>query len=184
MSLPVSTRRFSSRTLHDETNRLFVVEQGGLIRIVKEGAGPTPSSICEIHQRRSTGCAAFHPSTDNGTFFIYYTDRERLVARLSVIRGRARYRLRRARRHTACAPTFLEPQRLSARFQPTGWVPLHRTAAVDRRTIRSGQNQEHDARRHPSRCGRGAPFAVPPDNPFVGRDVRTRGLRSCAWRPT
>ena len=65
---------------HDKSNRLFVVEQGGLIKIIKNGA-VLPTPFLDIHTRVSC-CGergllglAFHPSyATNGRFFVNYTD--------------------------------------------------------------------------------------------------------------
>src|SRR5439155_15645940 len=65
---------------HDTSNRLFVVEQGGLIKIIKNGA-VLPTPFLDIHTRVSC-CGergllglAFHPSyATNGRFFVNYTD--------------------------------------------------------------------------------------------------------------
>ena len=63
----------------DGSNRLFIVEQGGVIRILLPGAS-TPTVFLDIHTRVVAGGEqgllglAFHPSyTANGRFFVYYT---------------------------------------------------------------------------------------------------------------
>jgi glucose/arabinose dehydrogenase len=65
---------------HDGSGRLFVVEQGGRIRII-DGGTIVATPFLDIHTRISTGSErgllglAFHPSyASNGRFFVYYTD--------------------------------------------------------------------------------------------------------------
>jgi glucose/arabinose dehydrogenase len=60
--------------------RLFIVEQGGTVRILKNG-GVLPAAFLDISARISVGgehgllSIAFHPSyAANGYFFLYYTD--------------------------------------------------------------------------------------------------------------
>jgi len=65
----------------DGTGRLFVVEQGGQIRIISEAGTLLSTPFLNIHARVSC-CGeqgllglAFHPSyRSNGRFYIYYTD--------------------------------------------------------------------------------------------------------------
>jgi glucose/sorbosone dehydrogenase len=63
----------------DGTNRLFVVEQDGVIRVMQPGAS-TATVFLDIHSRvlvsgeRGLLGLAFHPSYEsNGRFFVYYT---------------------------------------------------------------------------------------------------------------
>ena len=63
----------------DGTNRLFVVEQGGAIRIIQNGSiRATPfldlTSKAESGGEKGLLGLAFHPKFhDNGKFYIYYT---------------------------------------------------------------------------------------------------------------
>ncbi|MBL7703779.1 MAG: PQQ-dependent sugar dehydrogenase [Ferruginibacter sp.] len=64
----------------DGTNRLFIVEQGGRIKILSGGA-LLPGNFLEIPDSLSTGgergllSAAFHPDYENNRyFFVYYTN--------------------------------------------------------------------------------------------------------------
>ena len=64
----------------DGSNRLFIVEQGGRIKII-DGGVLVSTPFLDIHTKVSTGTEqgllglAFHPSYEtNGVFFIYYTD--------------------------------------------------------------------------------------------------------------
>ena len=61
------------------SGRLFIVEQGGVIRVLGPGSN-TPSAFLDIHTRLATGGErgllglAFHPQyAANGRFFVYYT---------------------------------------------------------------------------------------------------------------
>jgi len=63
----------------DGSDRLFIVEQGGLIRVVQPGA-TTASAFLDISQKVIAGGEqgllglAFHPQyASNGRFFVYYT---------------------------------------------------------------------------------------------------------------
>ena len=181
----------------DETNRLFVVEQGGLIRIVKEGAvRPTP--FLDLRDRISGGGErgllglAFHPLyQDNGTFFIYYTDRSgaTVVARLSVSAAEPDIAV------AASAETLLRvPQPFSNHNGcQLAFSPLDGYLYIGL----GGGGSANDPRNHGQNkntmlgailridVDSGAPFAVPPDNPFVGRDgadeIWAYGLRN-PWR--
>jgi glucose/arabinose dehydrogenase len=64
----------------DGSGRLFIVEQGGRIKII-DGGTLVATPFLDIHTKISTGGErgllglAFHPSYEtNGTFFVYYTD--------------------------------------------------------------------------------------------------------------
>ena len=64
----------------DGSGRLFVVEQGGYIRVFKNGAY-LPTDFLDIHTLVGTGSeqgllsVAFHPNyASNGFFYVYYTD--------------------------------------------------------------------------------------------------------------
>ncbi|HEY2818601.1 MAG TPA: PQQ-dependent sugar dehydrogenase [Casimicrobiaceae bacterium] len=63
----------------DGSNRLFIVEQGGTIRVLQPGSS-TPTLFLDIHAKVVAGGEqglvglAFHPQyTVNGRFFVYYT---------------------------------------------------------------------------------------------------------------
>ena len=63
----------------DGSNRLFIVERGGVICVLQPGA-PTPTVFLDIHTRVVAGGEqgllglAFHPLYEmNGRFFVYYT---------------------------------------------------------------------------------------------------------------
>jgi hypothetical protein len=63
----------------DGTNRLFIVEQGGVIRVLQPGSS-TPTAFLDVHAKVVAGGEqgllglAFHPQyAANGRFFVYYT---------------------------------------------------------------------------------------------------------------
>ena len=63
----------------DGTNRLFIEEQGGVIRVLQPGAS-LPTVFLDIHTKVLSGGErgllglAFHPQyATNGRFFVYYT---------------------------------------------------------------------------------------------------------------
>jgi glucose/arabinose dehydrogenase len=63
----------------DGSNRLFIVEQGGTIRVLQSGAS-TPTLFLNITSKVLSGGErgllglAFHPQySSNGRFFVYYT---------------------------------------------------------------------------------------------------------------
>jgi hypothetical protein len=63
----------------DGTNRLFIIEQAGVIRVLQPGAS-VPTTFLDIHTKILSGGErgllglAFHPGYEtNGRFFVYYT---------------------------------------------------------------------------------------------------------------
>ena len=63
----------------DGTNRLFILEQGGVIRVLQPGSS-TPTAFLDLHTKVVAGGEqgllglAFHPQyAANGRFFVYYT---------------------------------------------------------------------------------------------------------------
>jgi len=79
---PVATGLASSSFVTnagDGSNRLFIVEQGGTIRVLQPGSS-APTPFLDIHTKVASGGEqgllglAFHPQyTVNGRFFVYYT---------------------------------------------------------------------------------------------------------------
>jgi glucose/arabinose dehydrogenase len=72
----------------DDSGRMFVVEQGGYIRII-ENRKVLPQPFLDIHKRVIAGgekgllSVAFHPQyRDNGYFFVNYTRKEGLLGSL------------------------------------------------------------------------------------------------------
>jgi glucose/arabinose dehydrogenase len=79
----------------DGTNRTFVVEQGGVIKVVKDGSTASQSGIyLDISSKTNTSAGelgllglAFHPDyASNGLFYVYYTPTasESVLSRFSV----------------------------------------------------------------------------------------------------
>src|SRR5262245_55539629 len=82
---PVLTRGLTAPLLvthaHDGSNRLFIVEQGGRIRVLQPGAN-APTLFLDISDRLVSGGErgllglAFHPDYPaNGRFYVNYTRR-------------------------------------------------------------------------------------------------------------
>jgi glucose/arabinose dehydrogenase len=89
----------------DGSNRLFITEKGGRIKIFHEGAVlPTPfldlSGVISTEGDRGLLSLAFHPSyATNGYFFVYYTDKENGAITL------ARYQVSSSNKNIADAST-------------------------------------------------------------------------------
>src|SRR5262245_20817137 len=63
----------------DGSNRLFIVEQGGVVKVLQPGSS-TPTVFLDIHTKVVAGGEqgllglAFHPQyASNGRFFVFYT---------------------------------------------------------------------------------------------------------------
>jgi glucose/arabinose dehydrogenase len=76
----------------DGSGRLFIVEQGGYIRIYENGA-VLPTPFLDIHTLISTGAeegllsVAFHPNyATNGYFYVYYTNNIAIPGDITVAR--------------------------------------------------------------------------------------------------
>ena len=76
---------------NDQSNRLFVVEQGGKIRIVDSGGNVLPGPYLDLTSRVTSGGEmgllglAFHPSySQNGCFYVNYTT-TRFTGRLQTV---------------------------------------------------------------------------------------------------
>ena len=176
--------RRSSRTPATASNRLFVVEQGGRIKII-DGSTAISTPFLDIHSRVSC-CGergllglAFDPAyKTNGAFFVDYTDKngDTIIASYQRRADRPEPGAARPRR---CIlqdrPAVREPQRRDARLRQ-GRLPLHRHGRrrLGRRPGQPGPEQEQPARqdpadrRQPRHLGP-ASTANPPTNPFVGK---------------
>lgn len=78
----------------DDSARLYVVEQGGYVRIIENGK-VLPQAFLDIHKRVIDGgekgllSIAFHPHyRDNGYFYVNYTGKEGLLGSLVTIVSR------------------------------------------------------------------------------------------------
>jgi glucose/arabinose dehydrogenase len=176
--------------------RLFVVEQAGRIRIVEDDTLRTEPFL-DISDRVTAGgeqgllSVAFHPSyAQNGFFYVNYTD-------LSGDTRIERYRV-------SADPYVADPQSAHlilgfdqpysnhngglTLFGPDGmlWIGTGDGG--------SGGDPEENAQNRASLLGKmlridvdgGDPYAIPPDNPFVGRagvrpEIWALGLRN-PWR--
>ena len=120
----------------DGSNRLFVVEQTGKVRILKNGSVlSTPfidlGSLVVCCGERGLLGLAFHPDyTSNGYFFVNYTraaDGATVIARYTGLYRGSGYRRSNQRPDFAGHPSALhQPQWWSAALQSPGWLPVHR----------------------------------------------------------
>ena len=176
--------------------RLFVVEQPGRIRIVR-GDTLLPSPFLDIRDRVRTGgergllSVAFHPRyASNGLFFVNYTDRngDTQVARFRVTRDPDVADPASERRILQVAQPFSNHNGGHIVFGPDGklWIGMGDGGS-------GGDPQGHGQNRG-SLLGkmlrvdvdRGEPYAIPSDNPFLGRlgarnEIWAIGLRN-PWR--
>jgi uncharacterized repeat protein (TIGR01451 family) len=173
----------------DGSNRLFVVEQSGRIRIIKNGAVlPTPflnlSSRISYGGERGLLGLAFHPNYENnGYFYVNYTragDGATVIARYSI---------------SASDPDVADPTGAlelltidqpygnhnggQVMFGPDGYLYIGMGDGG------SGGDPLNHAQNNTTLLGAGTPYAIPPDNPYVGRSGRDEiwaiGLRN-PWR--
>ncbi len=187
----------------DGSGRLFVVEQGGFVRVIKDGvvlAEPFLDVSSLISQAaRGDGYTergllglAFHPNyAENGLFYINYTDRSgnTVVARYTVSPDNPD----RADPESA-APLLYVPQPYSnhngghMEFGPDGYLYISLGDGG------SGGDPQGNGQNLGALLGKilrvdvnvDEGYAIPPDNPFVGRaDARPEiwawGLRN-VWR--
>jgi uncharacterized repeat protein (TIGR01451 family) len=182
----------------DGSGRLFVVEQPGRIRVVEESALlPTPfldlTQLVSFGGERGLLGLAFHPNYEtNGHFYVNYT---RAGDGATVI---ARYRV------SAGNPNAADPgsaQLLLTVAQPYTnhnggqllFSPRDGYLYVGMGDGGSGGDPQNNAQNPATLLGAmlrlnvdgGAPYALPPDNPYVGIDGRDEiwaiGLRN-PWR--
>jgi glucose/arabinose dehydrogenase len=180
----------------DGSNRLFILEQEGVIRILKEGQ-LLPTPFLDIRPKVNSGPneagllgLAFHPNyTENGLFFINYTDQNRssVVSRLQVTDN----------------PDIADPNSetiiLQVRqpygnhnggnliFGPDGYLYIGLGDGG------SSGDPDGNGQNLSTMLGSmmrldidsGSPYAIPPDNPYVNEDglpeIWASGLRN-PWR--
>ncbi len=177
----------------DGSGRLFVVEQAGIIRIIQKGA-LLATPFLDIRDRVESGgekgllSVAFHPKyKTNQRFFVNYTTRRGLQLKTVI----AEYKVSAADANVA-DPTservLLEIAQPLVKFGPDGFLYIGMGdggSAGD--PFGNGQNLNTllgDLLRID--VDRGTPYAIPPDNPFVGRadakgEIWAYGLRN-PWR--
>ncbi len=183
----------------DGSGRLYVVEQGGVVRIIENGrlrAAP----FLDIRERVSSGGErgllglAFDPRfRENGLFYVNYTQRRGLGLWTVVSRFRALSPLRTDRGSEEVILRVRQPfpnhNGGHLAFGPDGFLYIglgDGGAANDP----FGHGQDTDtllgALLRIDVSGGGAGYVVPPDNPFVGRkgyrpEIWAYGLRN-PWR--
>ena len=182
----------------DRSERLFVVEQAGVIRVIRHGR-LLPGSFLDIRSRVTAGgemgllSVAFHPRyASNGRFFVNYT-REPGGLRTVI----AEYRVSASNPDVAdsAEKVILEiPQPFRNHngglnlFGPDGMLYIGTGDGG------SGGDPLNNGQRRDTLLGKllrvdvdaGTPYRVPPDNPFVGRaavrgEIWASGLRN-PWR--
>jgi glucose/arabinose dehydrogenase len=177
-------------------SRLFVVEQLGRIRIIKNGQ-LLPTPFLDISTRVSSGgergllSVAFHPSyATNGFFFVNFTDLsgDTRVERFSVSTNADLAVFASRKLILAVAQPFANHNGGLNLFGPDGML------YVGLGDGGSGGDPSDNGQNRGALLGkilridvdRGDPYAVPPDNPFVGQqgargEVWAYGLRN-PWR--
>jgi len=182
----------------DGSGRLFVVEQAGVIRIVRDGKiSATP--FLDIRDRVESGgekgllSVAFHPKyKENGRFFVNYTARKQgvlksIIAEYNVSQTNPDIADRAERVILEIEQPFANHNGGLNKFGPDGFLyigmgdggaagdPLNAGQSLD--TL-LGKMLRIDVEREP--------YAIPQDNPFVGRadvqgEIWAYGLRN-PWR--
>ena len=181
----------------DGSGRMFIVEQGGTIRIAVNGQVQREpfldvTSLVVSGGERGLLGLAFHPRyRENGRFFIYYTARgtgENTVAAYRV----------------SADPDHAEPRSTAILFAIPDRFPNHNGGMIafgpdsylyiGTGDGGSGGDPDRNGQNRQALLGKilrvdvdgGDPYAIPPDNPFVGQDdalpeVWAYGLRN-PWR--
>jgi glucose/arabinose dehydrogenase len=182
----------------DGSGRLFVVEQAGVIKIVRDGKiSATP--FLDIRDRVESGgekgllSVAFHPKyKENGRFFVNYTARKQgvlksIIAEYNVSQTNPDIADRAERVILEIEQPFANHNGGLNKFGPDGFLyigmgdggaagdPLNAGQSLD--TL-LGKMLRIDVEREP--------YAIPQDNPFVGRadvqgEIWAYGLRN-PWR--
>ncbi|HQZ18423.1 MAG TPA: PQQ-dependent sugar dehydrogenase [Vicinamibacteria bacterium] len=180
-----------------DRTRLFVVEQAGRIRVVRAGA-LVPAPFLDISARISSGGErgllglAFHPQYgSNGRFFVNYTDRSG-DTHISEFRAPTpsgdSADAASERELMFVRQPFSNHNGGGLAFGPDGFLYIGLGDGG------SGGDPQGNAQNLGTRLGKmlridvngATPFAVPPDNPFVGRagslpEIWAYGLRN-PWR--
>ena len=182
----------------DGSGRLFVVEQGGTIRIAQDGqvlARPylDISSLVVAGGERGLLGMAFHPRyAENGRFFVMYTAREggtNTVARYQVSRADANQADPNSGVTLLAIEDFAPNHNAGMlAFGPDGYLYVGTgDGGGGNDPQRTAQNLGHlFGKMHRLDVDGGEPYAIPRDNPFVNRgdtrpEIWAYGLRN-PWR--
>jgi glucose/arabinose dehydrogenase len=179
----------------DGSNRLFVLEKVGRIRIIQDDQ-PQPASFLDISDRVGSNSSeqgllglAFHPRFyENGYFFVNYTDRSgnTRISRFTANGDTADPASE--KRFLAVPQPFANHNGGAVKFGPDGYLYI---ALGDG----GSQGDPYDnAQSGNSLLGKilridvdnGDPYAIPPDNPYAGsgevyQEIWAYGLRN-PWR--
>ncbi|MFO1305817.1 MAG: PQQ-dependent sugar dehydrogenase [Burkholderiales bacterium] len=184
----------------DSSGRMFVVQQGGQIRIIENGAlVATPflslsGSVITSGGERGLLSLAFHPNyASNGYFYVYYTrasDAALTIARYSRSAGDPRVADPASGQVLLNIPhsTYANHNGGKLAFGPDGYLySTHGDGGSGDDPLNSGQTLS-------TLLGKllridvdnGSPYSIPPDNPFVGvsgaaPEIFAYGLRN-VWR--
>jgi glucose/arabinose dehydrogenase len=182
----------------DGSGRLFVVEQAGVIRIIREGR-ILPTPFLDIRDRVTAGgemgllSVAFHPRyASNGRFFVNYTTeygpRRTVIAEYRLSAGGLDVADRTERVILEIAQPFRNHNGGLNLFGPDGMLYIGMGDGG------SGGDPLNNGQRLDTLLGKllrididqGVPYQVPPDNPFVRRagvlgEIWAYGLRN-PWR--
>jgi len=176
--------------------RLFVVEQPGRIRIVRRGR-VLPEPFLDVRDQvsyrgeRGLLSVAFHPRyASNGRFYVNYTDPsgDTRVVRYTVSRDPDRADPGSARTLLTVDQPYANHNGGHILFGPDGMLYIGMGDGG------SGGDPQNHAQNRADLLGdllridvdRGEPYAIPPDNPFIGRprmrpEIWAWGLRN-PWR--
>ena len=178
-----------------DTNRLFIVEKAGIIRVFRDGA-LLPRPFLDISARVSTGTEqgllglAFHPQfTTNRRFYVDYTDRSgdtRVVEFLADAGLDSASATEREILFVAQPASNHNGGQIA--FGPDGYLYVALgDGGGGGDTYHNGQNLGSLlAKLLRLNVDAGSPYSIPPDNPFVGRtgakeETWDYGLRN-PWR--
>lgn len=171
--------------------RLFIVEQEGLIRVVQNGQ-LLPLPFLDIRNRVGTAGSeqgllglAFHPRfAENGYFYVNYTDRQgnTVIARFQAEPGASQVAAATEKRLLYIPQPYPNHNGGGMAFGPGGYLYL---GLGDGGSAGDPQNNAQNPRSLLGKLlridvDRGDPYAIPADNPF-GNEVWAYGLRN-PWR--
>ncbi|WP_370898227.1 PQQ-dependent sugar dehydrogenase [Chryseobacterium gossypii] len=182
---------------HANDNRLFVVQQNGIIKILQPDGTINTSDFLNISSQITYGGErgllglAFHPQySTNGYFFVYYNDTEGniTISRFTVSSGNPNVADATSKKVLISIPKPFENHNGgSIHFSPDGYLWAVTGDGG------SGGDPNNNAQNKNSLLGKmlridvnaTGPYNIPPDNPFVGMDgadeIWAYGLRN-AWK--